>query len=212
MNRLDQRGVPVYPVADGSKGAPVVWIDPETDLPVVPSQLVQGVLDAALPSAVAKPVGDAVTAALAASGVGDVGTFTLATLPDPRATARRTAWVSDLYGVGGRVVSEGGFWKPIRPLAASSMASPTADMTVTPLLAATTLIVTGTLSATRNLTLGLGTGFALPYPGYRQRITRKSAGALTSLLVNGVGLSLNGWADFEFDGAAWVQTASGGLL
>ncbi len=157
-----------------------------------------------------------VTALLGSLGLGDIGTYTLATLPDPAATPRRTLWCSDLWSTlaspGGRMVSEGGTWKPIRPLVVSSMAAPSTDQVVQPFVMGTTLLVTGTLAANRNLTLGTGSGFALPYAGYRQRVTRKATGTLVSLLVNGVGLNLNGWADFEFDGTAWQQTASGGLL
>lgn len=162
------------------------------------------------PADVQKLLGDA--------GLGDIGTVTLATLPNPALTPRRTIWCSDLWSSlgtdrqGGRMVSEGGAWKPIRPLVVGNMSAPTIDQTIQPFIMGTTLLVTGTLSANRNITLGLGSGFALPYAGYRQRVTRKATGSLVSLLVNGVGLSLNGWADFEYDGSAWQQTASGGLL
>lgn len=151
---------------------------------------------------------------LAGLGVGDVGTFTLATLPDPAATMRRTAWVTDLYGVGGRVVSEGGFWKPIRPLVTSTMT--VANMTTTPLLTPTTLLLGNAgllgLGITMNVTLGMGSGFAVPFAGYRQRVV-KPVGALGVLNVIGaLTKALTGWADYEFDGTAWQQTASGGLL
>lgn len=153
---------------------------------------------------------------IAGLGVGDIGTYTLATLPDPAGSSRRTIWVTDLWSglpaanQGGRMVSEGGVWKPIRPLVVSAMAV-AADFTLQPFVQGTTLLITGALAATRNVTLGGGSGFAVAYPGYRQRVTRKATGLL-GLVVNGVGLSLNGWADFEYDGAAWQQTASGGLL
>jgi len=152
---------------------------------------------------------------MAAQGLGDVGTYTLATLPDPALLAKRTIWVSDLWSSltvpGGRMVSEGGRWKPIRPLTVNAMAAPTTDLTIQPFTYGTTMIVTGALAAQRAITLGVGGGFAVPYIGYRQRVTRKATGLL-GLIVNGTGLSLNGWADFEFDGTAWQQTASGGLL
>jgi len=156
-----------------------------------------------------------VTDLLGSLGLGDVGTYTLATLPDPATLSRRTIWVSDLWSSlavpGGRMVSEGGRWKPIRPLVVGSMVAPAVDMTLQPFVSGTTVLVTGALTAARNLTLGVGSGFAVPYIGYRQRVTRKATG-LFGLLINGVGLSLNGWADFEFDGTTWQQTASGGLL
>lgn len=162
-------------------------------------------------AAIADGVGAQVAAALAAQGIGDIGTFALASLPDPALSARRTLWCSDLFGTGGRMVSEGGFWKAIRPLATATMATPSADLTLQPFVNATTLIVTGALSATRNLTLGAGSGNARAHPGYRVRLTRKATG-LMSLVVNGVGIGLNGWADFEYDGSVWQQTGSGGLI
>lgn len=60
-------------------------------------------------------------------------------------------------------------------------------------------------------TFGLGSGFAVPFNGYRQRVVRK-AGGLGTLLVNGLGIGLNSWSDHEWDGGAWQQTASGGLI
>jgi hypothetical protein len=162
---------------------------------------------------------DQILTLLGAQGLGDVGTFTLATLPDPAENVRRTVWVSDLWSTlpvaqqGGRVVSEGGFWKPVRPLVTSSLTF-TADMVIQPFSHPTTLIGTGALAlgTTRNLTLGTGSGFATPYPGYRQRIV-KPPGVLGVLnLIGATTIALSGWADYEFDGAAWRQTASGGLL
>jgi len=154
------------------------------------------------------------TSALNSAGLGDVNTWTLAQLAtqNPTAYAKRTAWVSDLYDVGGRVVSEGGAWKPIRPLVTGLVTSST--MSTTPLLTPTTLVLTGTIAVgvTHNITLGAGTGFAIPYPGYRQRVVKPS-GVLGTLNVIGVVTkALTGWADFEWDGTAWYQTASGGLL
>lgn len=140
---------------------------------------------------------------------GDVGTFTVATLPDVTTNDRRTAWATDLHGVGGRVVSEGGYWKPIRPLALNVVANGNSNMNLMPLISAPTQLIQGALSANRNVTIL--TTYA--YPGQRFRIKREATG-LFSLLVNGLGLGLNSWADFEFDPAssAFVQTASGGLL
>lgn len=159
---------------------------------------------------------DALTAQLA--GLGDAGTFSLATLPDPATMARRTIWVLDLFAqgntnpvYGGRMVSENGQWKPIRPLVAGAITAPTTDISTTPFLTPTTLIVTGALVAQRAVTLGMGSGFAVPYIGYRQRVSRKATGLL-GLIVNGIGIGAGGWADFEFDGTTWQQTASSGLL
>lgn len=148
--------------------------------------------------------------------LGDVGTYTLVTLPDPNDFIRRTAWVTDLWGalgvgMGGRLVSEGGFWKPIRPLVTGGMAVPATDTILQPLYHPTTLLVTGTVTVQRAFTLGVGSGFAVPSPGYRQRVSRKATGLL-SVVVNGLALGLNSWVDYEFDGTAWQQTASGGLL
>jgi len=151
---------------------------------------------------------------LATQGLGDVATSTIANLPNPALYARRTLWCSDLYGIGGRVVSEGGVWKPIRPLVTATIT--VANMTTVPLVTPTTLLLGNAgllgLGITMNVTLGMGSGYALPYSGYRQRIV-KPAGALGTLNVIGaLTKALAGWADFEFDGTAWQQTASGGLL
>lgn len=151
-------------------------------------------------------------------GLGDLGTFTLATLPDPSPRSRRTIWVTDLWSAlpvaqqGGRMVSEGGFWKPIRPLVTGSTVS--ASMATQPLVTPTTLILTAgpAVGITHNITLGTGSGYAVPASGYRQRIVKPTIAFLGS--INIVGKLLTGWADFEFDGTTgnWQQTASGGLL
>jgi hypothetical protein len=153
-----------------------------------------------------------VLAILAGQNLGDVDTVTLATLPDPSLWPKRTIWVSDLFGVGGRMVSEGGFWKPIRPLLAGSI--PSGNMTATPLVSPPTMILTGTLALgiTHTVTLGMGSGFAIPSPGYRQRIVKPSGALGTLSVIGALTKALTGWADFEFDGTAWQQTASGGLL
>ena len=120
---------------------------------------------------------------------------------------------TDLYGSGGYLVREGGFWKPVRPLAVNTVANANANMTVTSLLMAPTQILKGTLTAGRDLVLS--TEYA--YPGSRFRIKKEAGGALISTLIK-VGTTLlgtqltNTWADYEFDGTTWVQTASGGLL
>lgn len=153
---------------------------------------------------------------LAALGIGDIGTYTVATLPDPAATPRRTAWVTDLYSdqpvPGGRVVSESGFWKPIRPLASANV-NLTGNMTLAPLLHSPTQIINGTIAAGVTRTITFATAGA--YPGARFRVTRKAAGGLASVFtVLGTVLALGGWMDHEYDASTntWVQTASGGLL
>lgn len=175
----------------------------------------------------ANPFGDAADAAgltasdvtnmLTSLGIGDVGTYTVATLPSPSAYTRRTAWVTDLFSdtptPGGRVVSEGGAWKPIRPLATATSSITSGDITLTPLLHAPTQIVMGAIpvGATRNVIYST-TG---AYPGAKFRTIRRATGGLGSVfMLIGTSLPLNGWADHEFDPLtnAWVQTASGGLL
>lgn len=153
---------------------------------------------------------EAMQAALAGLGIGDIGTYTVALLPDPGVYDRRTCWCSDLHdGIGGRLVAESGFWKPIRPLALFTQANSNQNMTLFPLLNSPTQIMPSTLTLTRTLTID--TSHA--YPGQRFRIKR-SGGGLFNLVVNSVGLALNTWADFEFDPAAnaFVQTAGSGLL
>lgn len=166
-----------------------------------------------------------VAAQVAALNLGDVGSVVLADLPDPANWSRRTIWVTDLWRAlpvaqrGGRMVSEGGYWKPLRPLVAYTAA--VASMETTPLVTPTTLFLTNAsalgVGVTRTVTLGMGSGFAVPAPGYRQRIV-KPAGALGVLNVIGGTLlapitkALSGWADFEWDGTQWSQSASGGLL
>jgi hypothetical protein len=155
-------------------------------------------------------------------GIGDIGSVLLAELPDPALWSRRTIWVTDLWSSlgpnlqGGRMVSEGGAWKPLRPLVAATMA--VADLAVVPFVTPTTLIMNNAgllgLGITKSVTLGKGTGYAVPYPGYRQRVV-KPRGALG--VLNVVGLltgAINGWADYEWDTSqlGWVQTASGPLL
>ena len=149
-------------------------------------------------------------------GLGDVGTYLVSTLPDPASASRRTAWVTDLYAdqptPGGRVVSEGGFWKPIRPLATASPVM-SGNMVLTPLLHSPTQIVSGVIPVGATRTITFATAGA--YPGARFRTIRKATGGLGSLFsVVGTLLPLSGWADHEFDPSSntWVQTASGGLL
>lgn len=141
------------------------------------------------------------------------GNYTLATLPDPTQNLRKYAWVTDLFdGNPDYVISNGAVWKPVRPLAVNTVANANANMSLSALANAPTQILAGTLSAQRTVTLTT----TLAYSGARFRIKRE-AGGLVSLLVNSVStlvgtLSASTWADFEFDGTAWKQTASGGLL
>jgi len=136
------------------------------------------------------------------------GDYTVATLPAANQNARKYAWVTDLFGgPGDMCLSDGVAWKPVRPLAVSTVANANVAMTLTPLVSAPTQIMAGTLTAARTITLA--TTYA--YKGARFRIKR-TAGGLFNLVVAGIGVPLNAWADFEYDGTAWVQTASGGLL
>jgi hypothetical protein len=153
---------------------------------------------------------EAVQAAMSQLGVGDIGTFTVATLPDPAAFPRRTIWCADLHeGAGGRLVSESGFWKPIRPLAMGTQGNSNQNLTLIPLSHSPTQIMPTTLTANR--TISFSTTNA--YPGQRFRIKR-TGGGLFNLITSVASLGANSWADFEFDpvGNAFVQTASGGLL
>ncbi len=138
--------------------------------------------------------------------------YTVAALPTCNtAIAKRTAWVTDLMGLpnGDRAICDGANWKPLRPLAVQSMTS--ATMTVSALTNAPTIIMTGTIATGAQHSITLSTTRA--YPGARICIVRKSTG-LGSMLVAVVGqlLSLNSWACFEYNGTAWEQTMSGGLL
>lgn len=136
------------------------------------------------------------------------GQFLTADLPDPSTNIRKYAWTTDLFGgPGDYTVSDGVNWKPVRPLSVLSQAS--ANMTATSLLTPPTIILTGTIGTGITHTVTLSTTYA--YKGAKFRVLRK-AGGLGTLLVNTIGLNLSAWADFEYDGSAWVETASGGLL
>ena len=128
---------------------------------------------------------------------------------DPAANARKYAWCTDLFGSSGgdMCLSDGVNWKPVRPAFVQTVANGNQNMSFTCMAQAPTQVIQGTLTSVRSVTLL--TTYA--YRGARFRVKRE-AGGLFSLLTNGVGIALNSWADFEFDGSAWVQTASGGLL
>lgn len=130
-------------------------------------------------------------------------------LVDPAANARKYAWCTDLFGgAGDMCLSDGVNWKPVRPFAVQTIANANSDQTFICMADAPTIIEQGTLTASRVRTLS--TQYA--YKGARFRMKRE-AGGLFNMLINGVvPMGLNSWADFEFNGTAWVQTASGGLL
>lgn len=141
------------------------------------------------------------------------GVYTLAQLMavDPALYPRRYAWCTDLFGGSPDwCISDGAQWKPVRPfgLQAPTVAG-TAAMTLTAMVSAPTQVITGALGVGTTLTLSFATQYA--WKGARFRTIRKATG-LGAVLVNGLGLPLNNWQDNEFDGTAWVQTASGGLL
>lgn len=139
------------------------------------------------------------------------GSFTLAELMavNPAASPRKYAWCTDLFGgPGDWCISDGVSWKPVRPFSLRS-APMAGDMSLTPMVDAPTQIISGTIGTGITRALALNSTYA--YRGAIFRTCRK-AGGLGGLLVNGLGLSLNSWADWEWDGSAWIQTASGGLL
>ena len=142
----------------------------------------------------------------------DLGNYAVASLPTCGAgQVKMTAWATDLFGgPGDRVICDGSSWKPVRPLALLSASSST--MTATTLLTAPTIIVTGTIGTAVTNTITLSTTYA--YKGAKFRVLRKATGlgALVVAIGTSINLSLSSWADFEYDGSAWVETASGGLL
>lgn len=154
----------------------------------------------------------------AAPALGDLGTYAVADLPACNGSiAKRTAWASNLFGspLGDRVVCDGTYWKPIRPLAVTVDVT-SANLVLTPLMSAPTQVLQGTLGlgVTRNVTLS--TTYA--YPGAKFCATR-AAGGLGALSVQGLvsglttALGINAWACWEFTtGNVWIQTQSGGLL
>lgn len=139
------------------------------------------------------------------------GLYTLAEMMalDPATNTRKYAWCTDLFGSSGgdMCLSDGANWRPVRPMSVQTVANGNQNMSFTCMAQAPTQVIQGVLTTARTVTLS--TTYA--YRGARFRIKRE-AGGLFALLINGVGISLNSWADFEFDGSAWVQTASGGLL
>lgn len=151
---------------------------------------------------------------LAAGFVNDAiipGSYALADLMavNPALYPRRYAWCTDLFGgPGDWCISDGVSWKPVRPFSMRS-ASIVSDMNLTPMVDAPTQLISGTIGTGVSRAVTLSTTYA--YKGAVFRTCRK-AGGLGTLLVNGLGISLNSWSDHEFDGNSWIQTASGGLL
>lgn len=137
------------------------------------------------------------------------GQYTVAQIMalSPSANYRKDAWCTDLFGAGGFMRSNGVTWKPVSPFGVGNIANSNAALTLRPLLDPPTILAAGALTAAR--AWNISTQYA--YVGQRFRVTR-TAGGLFNLVVNGLGLPLNNWADFEYDGTAFVKTASGGLL
>jgi hypothetical protein len=137
------------------------------------------------------------------------GQATVATLPPPAGYERKYMWVTDLHdGQPDYVISDGTYWKPVRPLASRIVANSNVAMTLQALVNAPLQVMQGTLTTSRTLNLSLISA----YPGARFRIKRE-AGGLFGLVIGTVGtLTGAGWMDVEFAGTGWVQTASGGLL
>lgn len=137
------------------------------------------------------------------------GIFTVATLYallPPANYLRMYAWVQDLFGGNGDFcVSDGQYWKPVRPLLVQNLAA--SDITLQALTHAPTQIMTGALALGVTKTVTLGTTNA--YPGAKFRVLRQATGLGALLGGLGVSLPVNGWADYEFDGAVWQKTAAG---
>lgn len=125
------------------------------------------------------------------------------------------ARVTDLYSEvpasqGGVLINEtGAHWQPLRPYRVGSF-SGDANKTILPLFSPPEIIFTGALTAAR--TMSIGTQYV--YPGLRYHIKREAGGTLLGLVLAGLGISLgvNGWSIVEYDGTAWKNIASSGLL
>ncbi len=137
-----------------------------------------------------------------------IGDYTVSTLPSATNYAKKLAWVSDLHdGLPDYVMSDGTRWKLVNTDAAFTTTNSNVDRTIYPFVNAPVQIAKGTLSAGRTWTISTTNA----YQGMQFTVKRE-AGGLFSLLVNSIGIGLNSWADFVFDGTNWVQTRSGGLL
>ena len=136
-------------------------------------------------------------------------TFNIAALPPTLDNVRKQIWVNDLYGgAGGYCISNGVNWRPIWPYAMRAVTA--ADLTLDALSSAPTQIMTGAIGTGVTRTITVSTAYA--YAGARFRICNKTSGLGTLLAGLGLALAANNWRDLEYDGAAWVQTGSGGLL
>ena len=140
------------------------------------------------------------------------GEFTVATLPPAEEMIRRYVWLTDLHdGQPDYVISDGQFWKPVRPLAARTVPNANSNMTLQVLVNSPTQILRGALTAQRTLT----TNIQGAYIGARFRIKREATG-LFGMVLSGVlgspNIGVGTWADLEYTSEGWVQTASGGIL
>ncbi len=143
------------------------------------------------------------------------GEYTVATLPNATDFNKAYAWVSDLHdGQADRVISSGGYWRPVRPLASKAIAMTNAGWVYQPLLNSPVIRLQGALTLGSSLELSK----TRAYPGQVVRIKRETTGLFNISVKTGIaGLTIgtqaaNSWADFTFDGTDWFQSASGGLL
>lgn len=137
-----------------------------------------------------------------------IGDYTVSTLPDASLYAKRLAWVTDLHDTQpDYVMSDGTRWKETNSDSASIIANGNTNLTFNPFVNAPIQIIQGTLTAQRTCTINT----TLAYPGQTFTIKRE-AGGLFNLVVNTIGVGLNSWADFVYNGTAFVQARSGGLL
>lgn len=124
---------------------------------------------------------------------------------------RKYLWVSDLFGgPGDYCLSDGQFWKPVRPFYTGLPAAQT--MTLQCLANAPTNLFQGTLAtgAVANVTLGT----ANAYPGAVQHTVSEVSGLGTLNIIGIVGsvLGLNTWMRHEyFAGIGWKKVAGGTL-
>jgi hypothetical protein len=137
-----------------------------------------------------------------------IGDYTVATLPSAALYPKMLAWVTDLHdGMPDYLMSDGTRWKETNADAAAIIANGNTNLTLNPFLNAPIQIVQGTLTAQRTCTINStnaysGQGFTI----------KREAGGLFNLVINTVGIGLNSWADFVFNGSSFVQVRTGGLL
>lgn len=131
--------------------------------------------------------------------------YTFATLPAVGAVGAMI-YCTDAGAKGSVLVSDGVRWTAAGDLGPRTVSSD-ADFTPTNLGSATTIRLTGTITANRTVTLN-GTN---AYKGLCYRFTRTGAGAF-NWSINGLkNLAVNTWCDVEYDGAAWFLSAYGTL-